>query len=153
MYRADQFFYFSRIMSVLPLHQHYHAAMVHPGLSSMASSKALVCPLRPCKEPQPFRRAIINRGCRPARCEVRQAEVQCRRYAQWPCTVMRITALPWPGHTCSLLAPHAQAGRVTIPQRLNNVPHLRETRQFFYQDACAAVRKGVSAGERLLSVK
>ncbi|EIE24349.1 hypothetical protein COCSUDRAFT_65858 [Coccomyxa subellipsoidea C-169] len=41
----------------------------------------------------------------------------------------------------------------TIPQRLNNVPASRETRQFFYNDVCRAVEKAVAAEERLLSVK
>ena len=46
-----------------------------------------------------------------------------------------------------------QASTVSIPQRLNNVPHQRETRQFFYQDACAAVKKAVAAQQQLQSVR
>ena len=57
------------------------------------------------------------------------------------------------GEATKMPATPVQAGRITIPQRLNNVPHQRETRQFFYQDACAAVRNAVSAREPLLSVK
>ena len=48
---------------------------------------------------------------------------------------------------------NCQASTVSIPQRLNNVPHQRETRQFFYQDACAAVKKAVEGKQQLLSVR
>lgn len=41
----------------------------------------------------------------------------------------------------------------TIPQRLNNVPASRETRKFFYNDVCTAVKSAVAADERLLSVR
>ncbi|BDA45931.1 probable adenylate kinase 5, chloroplastic [Coccomyxa sp. Obi] len=41
----------------------------------------------------------------------------------------------------------------TIPQRLNNVPASRETRKFFYDDVCSAVKTAVAAEERLLSVR
>ena len=40
-----------------------------------------------------------------------------------------------------------------IPQRLNNTPMLRGHRKFFYDDACAAVKKAVQGKERLMSVK
>ena len=70
----------------------------------------------------------------------------------WSRTLMRVKAQPRPGPPREPATP-VQAGRITIPQRLNNVPHQRETRQFFYQDACAAVRNAVSARQPLLSVK
>lgn len=46
-----------------------------------------------------------------------------------------------------------QAEPIVIPQRLNNTPMLRGHRQFFYNDACAAVKKAVKGNERLMSVK
>ncbi len=46
-----------------------------------------------------------------------------------------------------------QAEVVQIPQRLNNTPMLRGHRKFFYDDACAAVKKAVQGKERLMSVK
>ena len=49
--------------------------------------------------------------------------------------------------------PLLQAEQVQIPQRLNNTPMLRGHRRFFYDDACAAVKKAVRGKERLMSVK
>ncbi|CAK0771691.1 hypothetical protein CVIRNUC_003886 [Coccomyxa viridis] len=46
-----------------------------------------------------------------------------------------------------------QPAPVVIPQRLNNTPMLRDHRRFFYDDACAAVKKAIQGKERLMSVK
>eukprot|EP00884_Botryococcus_braunii_P004184 jgi/Botrbrau1/13767/Bobra.0056s0022.1 len=40
-----------------------------------------------------------------------------------------------------------------IPTRLNNVPHLRETRRWFYEDCRDGVLKALAAGESRLQVK
>ena len=49
--------------------------------------------------------------------------------------------------------PSQPAQPVVIPQRLNNTPMLRDHRKFFYDDACAAVKKAIQGKERLMSVK
>ena len=42
---------------------------------------------------------------------------------------------------------------VKIPTLLNNVPHARETRRWFYDDACASTLAAVTAGERRMKIK
>ena len=39
-----------------------------------------------------------------------------------------------------------------IPTRLNNVPHLRETRNFFYDDVTRGVRAALADGQSRLSL-
>jgi len=43
--------------------------------------------------------------------------------------------------------------RRAIPTLLNNTPHARETRKWFYDDACASVRDAMRAGERRIKIK
>lgn len=42
---------------------------------------------------------------------------------------------------------------MTIPTFLNNTPHLRETRQFFYKDITDSIVRAVDAGEKRMRVK
>lgn len=48
----------------------------------------------------------------------------------------------------------AQAdSKVELPTRLNNVPHQREVRQFFYKDVTEAILKAVRAGEKRVATR
>ncbi len=69
---------------------------------------------------------------------------------QVSCTFPCIRHAPLPG---TEEKSSVQAEAVQIPQRLNNTPMLRGHRKFFYDDACAAVKKAVQGKERLMSVK
>lgn len=40
-----------------------------------------------------------------------------------------------------------------LPTRLNNVPHQREVRQYFYKDVTNAIQTAVKAGETRMSVR
>ena len=42
---------------------------------------------------------------------------------------------------------------VELPTRLNNVPHQREVRSFFYRDTTDAILSAVKAGETRISVR
>ena len=44
-------------------------------------------------------------------------------------------------------------GTVLLPTRLNNVPHQREVRQFFYKDATEAILAAVRAGEKRIRTR
>lgn len=42
---------------------------------------------------------------------------------------------------------------VQLPLRMNNTPHPREMRQFFYQDVCESVKAAVAGGELKMSLR
>lgn len=71
--------------------------------------------------------------------------------------MLRIMSLiSWGGILLILLSVMLQVpyqSTVDIPLRMNNVPHPREMRQFFYRDATAAVQAAVEAGQMRMSVR
>ncbi|KAK9806973.1 hypothetical protein WJX72_009126 [[Myrmecia] bisecta] len=47
----------------------------------------------------------------------------------------------------------AMSEAVEVPTHLNNIPHSRETRRFFYKEVCQAVQRAVAAGELRMKVR
>ena len=71
-------------------------------------------------------------------------------------------ALPWQQGHAGQLSPTidlqeagaaAAAAIPSIPTRLNSIPHSREARQHFYQDAAQAVKNALVAGKTRLTVR
>lgn len=42
---------------------------------------------------------------------------------------------------------------VQLPLRMNNTPHPREMRQFFYKDACQSMKEAIAKGELKMSLR
>lgn len=60
----------------------------------------------------------------------------------------------WPDESIEVQAEEATSSNtVELPTRLNNIPHQRDTRKFFYKDVTDAVLAAVKAQEKRISVR